>query len=84
MVEMLEWAQETNLGYYSNLSSRTWVMSSTQILAVEMEKKVKLVGLDDGLDTREEMKKSGVTSIPDFFIVQVSWCQIHFPDAFEK
>lgn len=72
MVEMLEWAQETNLGYYSNLSSRTWVMSSTQILAVEMEKKVKLVGLDDGLDTREERKKSGVTSIPDFFIVQVS------------
>ena len=69
---MLEWAQETNLGYYSNLSSRTWVMSSTQILAVEMEKKVKLVGLDDGLDTREERKKSGVTSIPDFFIVQVS------------
>lgn len=72
MVEMLEWAQETNLGYYSNLSSRTWVMSSTQILAVEMEKKVKLVGLDDGLDTREEMKKSGVTFISDFFTVQVN------------
>lgn len=56
----------------------------SDFLAVEMEKKVKLVGLDDGLDTREERKKSGVTSTPDFFIVQLSWCQIHFPDTFEN
>ena len=36
---------------------------------MEMEKKVRLVGLDDGLDTREEMKKSGVPSVPDFIVL---------------
>ena len=47
-------------------------MSWTSVLAVEMEEKVKLVGLDNGLDMREERKKSGMTSIPGFLIVQLS------------
>lgn len=33
-------------------------MSWTSVLVVEMEEKVKLVGLDNGLDMREERKKS--------------------------
>lgn len=42
------------------------------VLAGEMVEKAKLVGLDDGLDIREEKKKSGMTSIPGFLIVQLN------------
>lgn len=47
-------------------------MSWARVLAVEMEEEVKLVGLDDGLDMREERKESGMTSIPGFLIIHLS------------
>lgn len=49
-----------------------------------MEEEVKLVGPDDELDIREEKEELGMTSIPGFLIVQLSWCQVRFLNAFEK
>lgn len=45
------------------------MVSWTRMLALEVEEEVKLVGLGDGLDVREEGKESGTVSITGFSTV---------------
>lgn len=45
------------------------VVSWTRMLALEVEEEVKLVGLGEGLDAREEGKGSGTISITGFSTV---------------